>query len=277
MVTDNMNRVEDLNKIWVRNDRGEVIKLPDVVDMIQKPAILSVTRENRERAIRMFANPAPGKSQGEALKAVERIGKQILPEGYKIVFSGSAKTYQDSFGSLYIALILGIFVAYMVLGTQFNSFIHPVTVLIALPFSVSGAGIALYLAHQTLNIYSAIGIILLMGIVKKNSILLVDFTNQKREAGMGVIEALKAACPLRLRPILMTSVATVAAAVPAALAVGHGAETRVPMAVVVIGGVCVSTLLTLFVVPCAYSLLSGLESKHHLQEVHAALEELPKT
>jgi HAE1 family hydrophobic/amphiphilic exporter-1 len=258
----------------VRTDRGEVIKLPDVVDMIQKPAILSVTRENRERAIRMFANSAPGKSQGEALQALERIGKKILPEGYKIAFSGSAQTYQDSFGSLYIALILGIFVAYMVLGTQFNSFIHPFTVLIALPFSVSGAGIALYLTHQTLNIYSAIGIILLMGIVKKNSILLVDFTNQQRDAGLETIEALKTACPLRLRPILMTSVATVAAAVPAAMAIGPGAETRVPMAVVVIGGVCVSTLLTLFVVPCVYSLLSGLESKHHMQEVKEAMKEL---
>jgi len=274
MVTKNMDSVSDLNNIWVRNDRGEVIKLPDVVDMIQKPAILSVTRENRERAIRMFANPAPGKSQGEALQAVERIGKKLLPEGYKIVFSGSAQTYQDSFGSLYVALILGIFVAYMVLGTQFNSFVHPFTVLMALPFSVSGAGIALYLTHQTLNIYSAIGIILLMGIVKKNSILLVDFTNQKREEGLDVKEALKTACPLRLRPILMTSVATVAAAIPAALALGPGAETRVPMAVVVIGGVFVSTLLTLFVVPCVYSLLSGLESKHHTQEVNIAMKEL---
>ena len=274
MVTDNMESVSDLNKIWVRNDRGEVIKLPDVVDMIQKPAILSVTRENRERAIRMFANSAPGRSQGEALKAVQQIAKKILPEGYKIVFSGSAQTYQDSFSSLYIALILGIFVAYMVLGTQFNSFIHPFTVLMALPFSVSGAGIALYLTHQTLNIYSAIGIILLMGIVKKNSILLVDFTNQKRDDGMDPTDALKAACPLRLRPILMTSVATVAAAIPAALALGPGAETRVPMAVVVIGGVLVSTMLTLFVVPCVYSLLSGLESKHHHKEVQLAMKEL---
>ncbi len=167
MVSDNMNQVEDLSKIWVKNDRGEVIKLPEVVDMVQKPALLSVTRENRERAIRMFANAAPGKSQGEAIQAVEQLAKKILPEGYKIVFSGAAQTFQDSFSSLYIALILGIFVAYMVLGTQFNSFIHPFTVLIALPFSVSGAGIALYLTHQTLNIYSAIGIILLMGIVKK--------------------------------------------------------------------------------------------------------------
>jgi HAE1 family hydrophobic/amphiphilic exporter-1 len=276
MLTNNMDSVADLSKIWVRNDRGEIIKLPDVVNLVQKPSILSVTRENRERAIRMFANPAPGKSQGEALSAVEKIGKKILPEGYRIAFSGSAQTYKDSFSSLFIALILGIFVAYMVLGTQFNSFIHPFTVLIALPFSVSGAGIALFLTHQTLNIYSAIGIILLMGIVKKNSILLVDFTNQKREEGMDVAEALKTACPLRLRPILMTSVATIAAAVPPALALGPGAETRVPMAMVIIGGVTLSTLLTLFVVPCFYSVMTKLENRSHVKDVHDAMEELSK-
>ena len=122
--------------------------------------------------------------------------------------------------------------------------------------------------------YSAIGIILLMGIVKKNSILLVDFTNRKRDDGMNVFNALMHACPIRLRPIIMTSVATIAAAVPSALALGPGAETRIPMAVVVIGGVMVSTLLTLFVVPCAYSLLSGIESKQHRHEVHEAMKEL---
>ena len=269
------DKVEDINKIWVRNNRGEVIRLSDVVDVVQKPSLLSITRKNRERAIRMYANVAPGRSQGEALQAVQAIGKK-LPEGYKLVFTGSAQTYQDSFSSLYIALILGIFVAYMVLGVQFNSFIHPFTVLLALPFSVSGAFLALYLTGRSLNIYSAIGMILLMGIVKKNSILLVDFTNQRRDSGMDVKEALLNACPLRLRPIIMTSVATIAAAIPPALSLGPGAETRVPMSVVIIGGVIVSTLLTLFVVPCAYSLLAKFESRQHRQDVHEALEELNK-
>jgi multidrug efflux pump subunit AcrB len=269
------NKVEDINKIWVRNNRGEVIRLSEVVEVVQKPSLLSITRKNRERAIRMYANVAPGKSQGEALKAVQDIGKK-LPEGYKLVFTGSAQTYQDSFSSLYVALILGIFVAYMVLGVQFNSFIHPFTVLLALPFSVSGAFMALYLTGRSLNIYSAIGIILLMGIVKKNSILLVDFTNQRRDSGMGLKEALMNACPLRLRPIIMTSVATIAAAIPPALSLGPGAETRVPMSIVIIGGVIVSTLLTLFVVPCAYSLLARFESRQHRQDVQEALAELSK-
>jgi len=150
-------------------------------------------------------------------------------------------------------------VSYMVLASQFNSFIHPIVVLLALPFSFSGAFIGLFLFHQSINIFSMIGFILLMGIVKKNSILLVDFTNQCRAEGLNVRDSLVKACPVRLRPILMTSIATVAGALPEALSIGPGSETTVPMAIAIIGGVVASTLLTLFIVPCAYSLMSNLE------------------
>ena len=187
-----------------------------------------------------------------------------MPEGYHIVFSGGAQAFKESFQSLIFALILGIFVAYMVLGTQFDSFIHPLTVLLALPFSVTGAFLFLFLTHNSLNLYSMIGLILLMGIVKKNSILLVDFTNERRRHGMSVREALLDACPIRLRPILMTSIAIVAAAIPEALSKGAGSETMVPMAVSVIGGVTLSTILTLFVVPCAYKVFSKFEA-HRVQ------------
>jgi multidrug efflux pump subunit AcrB len=153
----------------------------------------------------------------------------------------------------------------MVLGSQFNSFVHPFTVLLALPFSLSGAFLALWLSGKSLNVYSMIGLILLMGIVKKNSILLVDFTNQRRREGLGVGPALLDACPVRLRPIMMTSISTIAAAIPPALAWGPGAETRIPMALAVIGGVFFSTLLTLFVVPCAYSVLARVESRETAQ------------
>jgi Zn-dependent protease with chaperone function len=166
-----------------------------------------------------------------------------------VVFSGSAQTFKESFQSLLFALVLGIFVAYMVLGAQFNSFVHPFTVLLALPFSVTGAFIALTLTGITLNIYSMIGLLLLMGIVKKNSILLVEFTNERRKLGKDVRTALLEACPVRLRPILMTSVSTIAGAVPAALSLGAGAETIRPMAVVVIGGMIASTVLTLLWCP----------------------------
>ena len=250
---------KDVQRMWVRNEFGEVVPLSAVVTANEKPSLFSITRKNRERAVSIYANPAPGHSQQEALDAVLKIGKEVLPNDYHIVFSGGSQAFKESFQSLIFALILGIFVAYMILGTQFNSFIHPFTVLLALPFSVTGAFLFLFLTHNSLNLYSMIGLILLMGIVKKNSILLVDFTNVRRKQGMGVREALLDACPIRLRPILMTSVAMIAAATPEALAIGPGSEVMVPMAVSVIGGVSLSTILTLFVVPCAYEVFSKLE------------------
>jgi len=182
--------------------------------------------------------------------------------------------FRESSRNLIFVLILGIFVAYMVLATQYNSFIHPVTILLALPFSATGAFLALRMAHQSLNIYSMIGLILLMGIVKKNSILLVDFTNERRKAGLGIREAILDACPVRLRPILMTSAATIAGAVPEALSKGAGSELMVPMAVTIIGGVALSTFLTLFVVPCFYEVMSRFESHTHDAELKEALTEL---
>ena len=265
----------DIAKIWVRNNRGELIRLSEIVNIIEKPTLLTISRRNRERAISVFANPAPDSSQAEAIAEVQKAAKELLPEGYRVVLAGSSKTFDESTSSLLTAMVFGIFVAYMVLASQFNSFLHPVIVLLALPFSITGAFIALYAGNQTLNIYSMIGMILLMGIVKKNSILLVDFTNQRRrKGGMGVTEALLDACPVRLRPILMTSFATIAAAIPPALGIGPGAETRVPMALVVIGGVLFSTFLTLLVVPCAYSLMSGLESRRHEKDLKQALIEM---
>ncbi|MBI3270638.1 MAG: efflux RND transporter permease subunit [Planctomycetes bacterium] len=250
-------RPEDLRRLAVRNREGALIRLSDVVTVKEEPTLQVIQRRGRERAIGVFGNVAPGKSQADALAAVERIGREVVPEGYRLVVSGSAQTFRESFESLLFALGLGILVAYMILASQFNSFAHPLTILLALPFSVTGALVALWLAGASLNIYSMIGILLLMGIAKKNSILLVDYTNQLREAGKGRDEALLEACPVRLRPILMTSLSTVAGAVPGALALGPGGEIRVPMCMAVIGGMVVSTLLTLVVVPAFYSLLDA--------------------
>jgi hydrophobe/amphiphile efflux-1 (HAE1) family protein len=273
---DRLNRQpEDISKIWIRNTQGEMVPLSQVVKFETKPSLLTIGRYNRERAITIFSNITEGTSQSDAMDFVVKEAKQILPSGYHLVLSGSSEAFKESFHSLFVALILGIFVAYMVLGAQFNSFIHPFIVLLALPFSVTGAFAALWLTGISLNIYSMIGLLLLMGIVKKNSILLVDFTNHRRsEGGLDVRSALLEACPLRLRPILMTSVATVAAAIPAAFALGPGAETTRPMAVVVIGGVSLSTLLTLVVVPCAYSLMARFESQRHSRELGEALGSL---
>ncbi len=252
-------KASDIEKLMVWNNRGEQVLIKDVVTIENKPSLLSISRTNRERAIGVFANVAAPKSQADAINEARELSKKILPEGYHAVFSGTSETFKESFISLFIALALGILVSYMILASQFNHIIHPVTVLLALPFSISGALMGLFISNQSLNMFSFIGILLLMGIVKKNSILLVDFTNQMREQGMSTIDALKTACPVRLRPILMTSIATIAAAVPPALALGPGAETRIPMAVAVIGGVIVSTVLTLFVVPAAYLTFDPIE------------------
>ena len=261
-------KIENIKELYVRNNRGELVRISDVVKIEEKMALLSITRLNRERAITIFANPAPGLAQQEAIDATMKIAKEILPKGYYADLTGSAKTSSDSFKSLIFALILGIIISYMILASQFNSYIHPFTILLALPFSFSGAVFALAITGQTINLFSFIGLILLMGLVKKNSILLVEFTNQLRDQGMNAKEALMKACPIRLRPIIMTTLSTIAAAIPPAISIGPGAESRIPMAVAVLGGMIVSTLLTLIVVPSAYSLLSGIEKKKYDEESH---------
>ena len=275
LLPEERDRAEAVKNLYVRNNRNELVRLAEVVKIEERASLQQIIRYDRERAISVFANVKNGQSQAKALEMVQSIGKKVLPDGYRLVMSGSAETMKQSFNDLKIALILGILVAYMVLASQFNSFIDPFTVLMALPFSISGAFVALLITHQSLNIYSFIGLILLMGIVKKNSILLVEFTNQKRDGGIrDVREALMVACPTRLRPILMTSFATIAGALPPAMAIGPGAETRIPMSVAVIGGVLVSTFLTLFVIPCVYSLFSKLDRRSRVNP--ADEEELQK-
>ena len=261
---------KNIGDVLVRNNRGantDLIPLSQVANVQNNSALQSITRLNRERAIPFYANVQIGESQQAVLEKVEQIGKQILPAGYHLSVTGGAATFRESFAGLFFALLLGVMVAYMVLATQFNSFIHPITVLIALPFSLTGAFLCLLLTGNSLNLFSMIGLILLMGIVKKNSILLVDFANEKRNEGNGVEEALLNACPIRLRPILMTSIACIAGAIPAAISFGPGAETRAPMAIAIIGGVSLSTFLTLFVVPCAYSLMSRFERPRKLEDI----------
>jgi multidrug efflux pump subunit AcrB len=259
LMANERERIPDLQRIKIRNNRGQVIPLSSLVHLEVKPSLMLISRLNRARAITIYANPAPGVSQNDALKGIEKMARGMLPPGYLLKMTGSSQSFREAFQSLLWAMLLGLIVSYMVLASQFNSFIHPITVLMALPFSFSGAFLGLLLCHQSINIFSLIGFILLMGIVKKNSILLVDFTNQTRAEGNSVRDALLKACPVRLRPILMTSVATVAGALPEALSIGPGAETTVPMAVAIVGGVIASTILTLFVVPVVYSLFARLE------------------
>lgn len=253
--------ISEIEKIPIRTLAGEVFPLKDFVDIKKESAILSLNRVNRQRAIAIFANLAPGKSQSTALEQARDISRKILPPGYSFNLEGASQGFNDSFKSIYFALLLGIVTAYMILASQFNSFIHPISVLIALPFSITGALLALYMTGMSVNLYSMIGTVVLMGLAKKNSILLVEFTNQMREHGKNVKDAILEACPLRLRPILLTTFATMIGAVPLALPTGPGFETRQPMAFAIIGGTILSTILSLYVVPCAYSLFARLEKK----------------
>ena len=254
-------RPEDISQLRVRTASGALVPLSALVKTVERPVLQAITRRDRERAISMFANVAPGHAQDEALALVEQLGKE-MPLGTRLVLEGASVEFRDSMGNLVFALILGIIVAYMVLASQFNSFLHPVTVLTILPLSVVGALIALFLADKSLNIFSMIGLLLLMGIVKKNSIILVDYANQLREVeGLDAYSAMMKAGPIRLRPILMTAAATLMAALPPALGLGPGAEIRTPMAMAVIGGLIVSTALSLLVVPAFYTITDGFRMR----------------
>src|SRR3954464_14875673 len=192
---------------------------------------------------------------------VAELGKE-LPLGYRAAASGRASQLEGTTSGLFFALGIGILVAYMVLASQFNSFLHPATVLTILPLALSGAALGLVITGKTLNVFSMIGVLLLMGVVKKNSILLVEYANQVREhEGLGALEAMRKAGPLRLRPILMTTVATMMAAVPAVLGLGPGTETRSPMAAVVLGGLTLSTVLSLLVVPAFYVVTARIKDR----------------
>jgi hydrophobe/amphiphile efflux-1 (HAE1) family protein len=271
------SRPEDLARLRVRTASGDLVPLSALVREEERPALQSVTRLDRERAISIYGNVAPGHSQNEALAFVEQLGKEV-PAGYRLVLGGSSVAFRESMSQLMFALFLGIVVAYMVLASQFNSFLHPVTVLSILPLSIAGAAFALLVTGKTLNIFSMIGLLLLLGIAKKNSIILVDYAVQGQREGLNAHDAMLKAGPVRLRPILMTSMATMMAAVPPALALGPGAETRGPMAVAIIGGLVISTALSLLVVPAFFVVADGLKTRlgellarrHHEEEVPAS-------
>jgi hydrophobe/amphiphile efflux-1 (HAE1) family protein len=254
------SRPEELAQLKLRTGSGELVPLSSLVTTTERPALQAITRRDRERAITVFANIAPGSSQDKALAEVEKLAEQA-PLGTQVVLGGASVAFRESMSSLLFALVLGIIVAYMILASQFNSFLHPVTVLTILPLSIAGAAFALFGTGRSLNIFSMIGLLLLMGIVKKNSIILVDYANQLRERGRGALSAILRAGPVRLRPILMTSIATMMAAIPAALGLGAGSETRAPMAIAVIGGLIVSTALSLLVVPAFYLLADRAKSR----------------
>jgi hydrophobe/amphiphile efflux-1 (HAE1) family protein len=250
---------EELGKLFIRNNRGNPVPLRELVRIVERKSAVTITRENRERKIGVYSNVSTGYSQEHAIERALEIGAKVLPKDVILEPTGSSQEMKKTFASMIFALLMGIVVAYMVLASQYNSYVHPFTILLALPFSVTGAWLALYLGGSSINIYSMIGLLLLMGLVKKNSILLVEFSNELRHSGKAVDDAILEACQTRMRPILMTSFSTMAAAVPPALAIGHSSASSQPMALVILGGVFFSTFLTLLVVPVAYRHLVKVE------------------
>jgi multidrug efflux pump len=252
LLANQRTRPEDLERLRVRASSGQLVPLSSVVIADERPALKTINHVNRQRAIRISGNVAAGHSQSEALAAVEEL-RGDLPVGYGIKLGGQSSAFGDAMTSLLFALVIGILFAYMVLASQFNSLLHPVTVLTILPLSIAGAMGALWITDTTLNIFSMIGLLLLMGIVKKNSIMLVDYANEVRHAeGVDAREAMMLSGRARLRPILMTAMATMMAAIPSAVGMGEGSETRTPMAIAVLGGLILSTVLSLYVVPAFY-------------------------
>jgi len=244
---------EDLKRIYLRNEAGDMIRLDTVARFEESIAPAVISRYNLQYSANFYATPEI--ALGAAVEIVRRVAGEELPLGYSIRMLGEAEEFEKTAGYIVFVFVLATVLVYMVLASQFNSFVQPFIIMMAQPLAVIGGLVALWLTGHTLNIFSMIGMILLIGLVAKNSILLVDLTNQYRAAGKGVDEALRLACPIRMRPVLMTSMTLILALMPAATGLGAGSDTIGPLAVAVIGGMISSTLLALVVVPVVYSLI----------------------
>lgn len=276
---DQRTSASDLNNLYVRSDTtGELVPLANLVDVQSRAGAASLERYNRIRAITLSANLAQGYSLGEALDYLDATARSELPEDAHIDYKGESLEFREASGTLLFTFSLAMLIVFMVLASQFESFVQPLVILITVPLALAGALIGLALTGMSLNIFSQIGIIMLVGIAAKNGVLIVEFINQRRDSGMPFGEAIIDASTQRLRPVLMTSLATIMGAVPLMLATGAGSESRVVLGVVIFFGVSVATLFTLYVVPGFYNLLArhttspdaGLKRLQLLQSKDAA-------
>src|SRR5881392_842271 len=253
----------DMRGIYLRGKNGQLVQLDALANVQEGVGARQINHFNRVPSFTLSASLMPGLAQGEALDSIDAVAKQVLPPGTTTALAGESREYKESGSAIYFAFVIALIVVFMVLASQFESLLHPWTVLLAVPLAVTGALATLKFAaliHRsgaTMNLYSQIGMILLIGLVCKNSILLVEYTNQLREKGLDVIDAVLEAGRIRLRPILMTSVATIMGAVPVAIGVGAGSDSRKPLGYAIVGGVFFSTALTLFIVPVAYVLFDS--------------------
>jgi len=250
------NKPLDLKSMYVKNALGEMIQLDNLVNLSENVSPPQLYRFNRFNSATVSSGLAPGVTIGEGLNEMDRIAKETLDESFRTALSGESKEFRESSSSLMFTFGLALILIFLILAAQFESFKDPFIIMLTVPLAVAGALIFMYFGGITMNIFSQIGIIMLIGLVAKNGILIVEFANQRQEAGMSKIEAIEGAAIHRLRPILMTSLCTVLGLLPLAFASAEGANSRIAMGVSVIGGMIVSTFLTLFIVPAVYTYFS---------------------
>ena len=250
------NKPVDLKSIYIRSKNGDMIQMDNLIELDEGIAPPQLYRYNRFVSATVSAGLAEGKTIGEGLDEMDKIAAEVLDDTFRTALTGESKEYRESSSSLMFAFILALVLIYLILAAQFESFKDPFVIMLTVPLAVSGALIFMYFNGQTMNIYSQIGIIMLIGLVAKNGILIVEFANQKQESGIDKLTAIREASIQRLRPILMTSVSTILGLVPLAFATGEGANGRIAMGISVVGGMLISTLLTMFIVPAVYTYVS---------------------
>ena len=248
----------DLNNIYVRagGQNGRLVPLASLVTMKEAASARELPRTDRLRSVTITASLAPGYTLGEALEYLEGVAAEVLPPEARISYGGQSREFRESSAAIYVTFALALIIVFLVLAAQFESWIHPTIIIFSVPLAVTGALGALLLTGQSLNVYSQIGIVMLIGLIAKNAILIVEFANQLRDDGRSILDAVTGASIIRLRPILMTSIATIFGAWPLAFASGAGAESRSALGWVIVGGMSFATLLSLFVVPVLYNLLA---------------------
>lgn len=259
------NQPADITKLYVRNNKGQNIPLSSVVKLEESSSPSTLYHYNRYKSATISASLAEGKTVGDGIKSMQAIAGKLLDETYQTALSGPSRDYQESSSNILFALVLALVLIYLVLAAQFESFIDPFIIMFTVPLAFAGALLSLFIFGQTLNIFSEIGMIMLIGLVTKNGILIVEFANQKREQGMDKLKAVVEASTQRLRPILMTSLATSLGALPIAMSLGAAATSRIPLGIVIVGGILFSLILTLLVIPAIYTFLA---TKHKPKEVH---------
>ncbi|MBV9961119.1 MAG: efflux RND transporter permease subunit [Parafilimonas sp.] len=252
----------DISRLYVHNASGQNIPLSAVVHLVESSSPTTLYHFNRYKAATISASLAEGKTIGDGIKAMQAIANKTLDESFQTALSGPSRDYAESSSNIGFAFTLALLLIYLILAAQFESFLDPFTIMFTVPLALAGALLSLWIFGQTLNIFSEIGMIMLIGLVTKNGILIVEFANQKREQGMNKREAVLEAANQRLRPILMTSLATSLGALPIALSLGASSTSRIPLGIVVVGGILFSLVLTLFVIPAMYSFISSKHKAH---------------